>query len=115
MLFGTGAKATEETLGLLGDMTKQWKRELSTAAPDGQSAFAADAQIFLITVNLRDAPEAMERSQLLQIPTAFSISLDDVTRLIQAGGEVLNASPGFQGLIKSLGPATSGPPLAPTP
>ena len=109
MLFGTGAKATEETLGLLGDMTQQWKRELSTAAPDGKSAFAVDAQIYLITVNLRDAPEAMERSRLLQIPTAFSISLDDVTRLIQAGDQVLKASPGFQELIKALGPnAASG-------
>ena len=104
MLFGTGAKATEETLGLLGDMTQQWKRELSTAAPDGQSAFAADAQIYLITVNLRDAPEAVERSRLLQIPTAFSISLDDVTRLIQAGDQVLKASRGFQDLIKALVP-----------
>ena len=104
MLFGTGAKATEETLGLLNDITQQWKRELSTAAPDGQSAFAADAKIYLITVNLRDAPEAIERSRLLQIPTAFSISLDDVTRLIQAGNQVLKASPGFQELVKSLAP-----------
>ena len=112
MLFGTGAKATEETLGLLGDITQQWKRELSTAAPDGQSAFAADAQIYLITVNLRDAPEASERSRLLQIPTAFSIAVDDVTRLIQAGHQVLKASPGFQDLIKALAPAPAGVPRA---
>lgn len=102
MLFGTGARATQETLGMLGDIAQQWKRELNTAAPDGQSAFAEDAQIYVINVNLRDAPDTIERSRLLQIPTAFSIPQDDVTRLIQAGRQVLQASPGFQDLVRSL-------------
>lgn len=102
MLFGTGARANKETLGMLRDIAQQWKRELSTAAPDGQSAFADDAQIYVINVNLRDVPEAMERRRLLHIPTAFSIPPDDVTRLIQAGRQVLQASPGFQDLVRSL-------------
>lgn len=102
MLFGTGARATQETLGLLGDITEQWRREIAMAALDGQSAFAKDAQIYVITVNLRDAPDAVKRSRLLQIPTAFSIAGDDVTRLIQAGRDVLQASPRFKELVQSL-------------
>ena len=102
MLFGTGARATQETLGLLGDIAEQWRREIAMAALDGQSAFAKDAQIYVITVNLRDAPDAVKRSRLLQIPTAFSIAGDDVTRLIQAGRDVLQASPRFKELSKSL-------------
>ncbi len=108
MLFGTGARATQETLGLLDDISLQWKREVSAAAQDGQSAFAKDAQIYVITVNLRDAPEASERTRLLQIPTAFSIPIDDVTRLIQAGRDVLQASPRFKELVQSL-PAAGAP------
>lgn len=104
MLFGTGARATQETLAMLGDLARQWREELR-AASDGQSAFAKDAEIHVINVNLRDAPEAMERSRLLQIPTAFSIPAEDVTRLIHAGRQVLQASPGFQELLQSLPPA----------
>lgn len=102
MLFGTGARATQETLGLLSDVAQEWKRELRISARDGQSAFAEDAQIYVIPVNLRDAPEAMERSRLLQIPTAFSIPPDDVTRLIQAGRHVLEGSTSFKELMGSL-------------
>lgn len=108
MLFGTGARATQETLGLLDDIALQWKREVSQASKDGQSAFAKDAQIYVITVNLRDAPEATERTRLLQIPTAFSIEGDDVTRLIQAGRDVLQASPKFKELVQSLPRAGAG-------
>ena len=110
MLFGTGARATQETLGLLDDIALQWKREVNLAAQDGQSAFAKDAQIYVITVNLRDAPEASERTRLLQIPTAFSIPIDDVTRLIQAGRDVLQASPRFKELVQSLPQADTSAP-----
>ena len=110
MLFGTGARATQETLGLLDDIALQWKREVSLAAQDGQSAFAKDAQIYVIPVNLRDAPGVSERTRLLQIPTAFSIPIDDVTRLIQAGRDVLLASPRFKELLQSLPPVTGSQP-----
>ena len=110
MLFGTGARATQETLGLLDDIALQWKREVSLAAQDGQSAFAKDAQIYVIPVNLRDAPGVSERTRLLQIPTAFSIPIDDVTRSIQAGRDVLLASPRFKELLQSLPPMTGSQP-----
>jgi len=108
LLFGTGARATQETLGLLGDTVQTWRRELRREAMDGDP-FAPDAQIHLINVNLRDAPELRARHRLPQIPTAFSIPHDDVDRLIQAGRSILRASPEFQALQESLRPAQPDP------
>lgn len=108
LLFGSGARATQETLGLLSDTTQAWRRELSRAAQDGNNAFAPDAKIHVVNVNLRDAPELLGRSALLQIPTAFSILPGDVDRLIKAGRHILLASPEFKDLLKSL--AATPPP-----
>ena len=103
LLFGTGARATQETLGLLSDTVQTWRRELSGQAQE-DDPFAPDAQIHVINVNLRDAPEPLARRRLLQIPTAFSVPPDDVDNLIQAGRSILLASPDYQALVKSLQP-----------
>jgi NTE family protein len=70
---------------------------------DRFAGFASDAEIFLITVNLRDAPAGEGRRKLLQVPTAFTIRDTEVTQLIDAGRQVLRASPEYQALRKSLG------------
>jgi NTE family protein len=103
LLFGTGGRATQETLELLRDTVQAWRRELRSSNAEGRDPFAPDAQIHVINVNLRDAPELDERKFLLQIPTAFSLPPADVGRLVDAGGRVLRASPQFQALLKSLG------------
>jgi NTE family protein len=103
LLFGAGARATQETQEFLTDMAQQWKNELRRAAPGGADVFASDAQVYVIQVNLRDAPEWADRQTLLQIPTAFSIAPQDVDRLIDAGRQVLRSSPEFQSLLRSLG------------
>ena len=54
-------------------------------------------------VNLRDAPESMNRQQLLRVPTAFTVSDAEVTDLIAAGRGVLRQSPEFQALVRALG------------
>ena len=109
LLFGTGARATQETLGLLSDTTQAWRRELRLADAQADDPFASDAQIHVVNVNLRDAPELMERRLLLQMPTAFSLPRADVSRLIEAGRAVLLASPQFKALLESMGDV----PLAP--
>lgn len=105
LLFGTGARATQETLGLLRDTAQAWRRELrrTDAAADTHDPFAEDAQIHVVNVNLRDAPDLMGRQFLLQIPTAFSLPPGDVDRLMAAGRAILHASPEFKALLKSLG------------
>jgi NTE family protein len=102
LLFGTGARATQETLGLLNDTAQAWRRELRRAAPDGDDPFAPDAQIHVINVNLRDAPDDMGRRLLLQIPTAFSVAPAEVSSLIDAGRSILRESPEFKALLKSM-------------
>lgn len=102
LLFGAGARATTETQEFLADLTRQWKEELRTGSGRGSDAFARDAEIHVVQVNLRDAPDSARRRQLLQIPTALSIADDEVTSLIEAGGSILRNSPEFKALKKSL-------------
>jgi NTE family protein len=102
LVFGAGARASHETQGMLQDAAQAWRRELKRQLTPEQDPFSPDAEIYLINVNLRDAPDASRRSRLLQVPTAFSVSTEDVTGLIHAGHELLVASPEFQRLLLSL-------------
>ncbi len=103
LLFGAGNHATDETQAFLSDVARRWQEDLRQGRRDRFAGFAPDAEIFLITVNLRDASIGEERRKLLQIPTAFTISDSEVTQLIDAGREVLRASAAFRSLRKSLG------------
>ncbi len=100
LLFGAGNRATLETQEYLIDLAKRWETELRSGRTRF-AGFAPDAEIYLVQVNLRDAEE--QRSMLLQVPTALSISGAEVDGLIAAGRRVLRASPGFQALKRSLG------------
>ena len=106
MLFGAGAHATRETQEFLRDTIDQWRKSLAAGAPDLGDSFAPDAQIHVIQVNLRDGPDVLARKRLLQVPTAFSISSDEVSELIEAGGNVLRHSAEFKALMKSLSSPT---------
>ncbi|MDZ7919391.1 patatin-like phospholipase family protein [Rhodoferax sp.] len=102
LLFGAGARATKETQEFLADLTRQWKSELAQRYHGGQDVFAPDAQVHVIQVNLRDAPDVVQRRKLLQVPTALSISDQDVTQLIGAGRTILSESPEFKNLMQAL-------------
>ena len=115
LLFGTGARATNETQEYLHDVARTWRRDVAARGTSAQAdIFAPDAQIHVITVNLRDAP-AQERSRLLQVATAFSLPDDEVTELIAAGRQVLQDSPDFQALVRSLHAHAEPAPPAPHP
>lgn len=102
LLFGTGARATKETQEFLADITRQWQAELSAPGEAGFDAFAPNAEVHVIQVNLRDTPSELGRRTLLQVPTAFSITPGEVTQLIDAGSATLRESPEFQQLLRSL-------------
>jgi NTE family protein len=103
LLFGVGARATQETLGLLTDTAQAWRRELRRRVSDGaEDPFTPDAQIHVINVNLRDVPDDVGRRLLLQVPTAFSIAPAEVDSLIDAGRSTLRKSPEFKALVESL-------------
>lgn len=102
LLFGTGARATNETQEYLHDVVRAWHREVEGHGRTAESdVFAPGAEIHVIPISLRDAP-VQQRRQLLQVQTAFSISDQEVSELIAAGGQVLRASPEFQQLVRSL-------------
>jgi NTE family protein len=103
LLFGAGARATLETQEFLLDTARQWREDLRRRSEAGADAFAPDAQIHVVQVNLRDAAEGELRLRLMQTPTAFSISDDEVTRLIAAGRSALRRSADFQALRQALG------------
>lgn len=103
LLFGAGARATLETQEFLKDVTSQWRAELARAGQGGSDAFAPEAEIHVVQVNLRDVPDKSLRRLLLKVPTAFTIAPDDVTQLIGAGRQVLRQSPDYQALLRSLG------------
>ncbi len=103
LLFGTGARATNETQEYLHDVVSAWHKQVQAQGRSALAdAFAHDAEIHVVMVNLRDAP-IQRRRELLQVQTAFSIPDQEVSELIAAGGQVLRASPDFQALVRSLG------------
>lgn len=113
LLFGAGSRATQETLGLLSDVVAQWRREVGHHRGDGRDVFAPDASIHSITLNLRDAPAALDVDRLLQIPTAFSVSRGDVDLLIRAGRRMLLQSPQLRLLADNLGARWPESPIEP--
>lgn len=66
------------------------------------SPFAADAEIHVISVSLRDLKDEKTRNALLQVPTALTILPIQVRQLEEAGRAVLRESPQFQQLRDGL-------------
>ena len=103
LLFGAGARATTETQEFLADLTREWKRELRTRNADGVDAFAPDAEVHVVQVNLRDAAEGELRRRLLQVPTAFSISGEEVTEPDRGRARCAAALAGVRGAAALAG------------
>jgi NTE family protein len=56
-----------------------------------------------VRVELMDILHPDDRSFFNQIPTSFSLSDEQVDRLIEAGRELLRNNPDYQRLLKDLG------------
>jgi NTE family protein len=115
LLFGAGARETQVTLAMLDEDVQRWSRELHAQRGVQGSPFAADAQINVISISLRDIDDPTLRRSVLQVPTAFTIAPEDVTRLQEAGRAALRGSAEFQRLRRSLGaaPTSEDTPSAP--
>jgi len=102
LVFGAGSRTTTETSAMVIDATRRLAEELMADRVSAGSPFAADAQLHVISVSLRDVPDEALRQQLLQVPTAFTILPLQVRQLRDAGGAALRASAEFQKLVRSL-------------
>ncbi|MGZ5179556.1 MAG: patatin-like phospholipase family protein [Ramlibacter sp.] len=103
MVFGAGSRWTEETTELVKDTARKAAEELRTVRGRGDSPFAADAEIFVINIRLRDLQDPKRRDALLHVPTAFEILPSQSRELQAAGRELLRASPEFRRLRRGLG------------
>jgi len=111
LLFGAGSRVTQMTLAMLEDDLQRWNAELKRHRGAPNSPFAADAELHVISVGLRDVSDPEQRRLMLRVPTAFTIPAADVKLLQDAAHEALQRSPAFQRLVQSLG-ATAPPPSA---
>ena len=102
LVFGAGSRTTTETSAMVVDAALRLAEELVADRDSAGSPFAADAQLHLITVSLRDVPDEGLRRQLMQVPTAFTILPLQVRQLREAGRRTLRASAEFQKLVRSL-------------
>ncbi|MGM9491060.1 patatin-like phospholipase family protein [Ideonella sp. YS5] len=102
LIFGAGSRGTQETLAILNDDIRRWAEQLRKQRGAAGSPFAADAEIHVISVSLRDVPDEEERQLMLQVPTAFTITPADERRLQEAGRAALRASAEYQRLKASL-------------
>ena len=102
LLFGAGARLTRTTLGMMEDDVQRWRREIEDSRGTPGSPFAADADLHFVTVSLGEVHDLERRRSLLAVPTAFTVDANQVRELVKAGREVLQQSPEFQRLQRSL-------------
>jgi NTE family protein len=102
LVFGAGSRGTQETLAILHDDVRRTAAEIAAQRGAKGSPFAADAEIHVVSVSLRDIEDPKERQALLHVPTAFTITPADERLLQAAGRAALRQSPDFQRLRASL-------------
>ncbi len=105
LVFGAGSRATGETLEAMSDNSRRWRQELEAVRGRADSPFAADAELYIISVSLGDVKD----TALLQVPTALTILPWQVNQLQEAGRSALRASPDYQRLLAGLRPAPATP------
>lgn len=102
LVFGAGSRTTTETSAIVVDAARRLEEELVADRGSVSSPFAADAQLHVINVSLRDVPDEALRQQLLQVPTALTIQPLQVGQLREAGRRTLRALPEFQRLLRGV-------------
>ncbi|RZT97775.1 NTE family protein [Rivibacter subsaxonicus] len=102
LVFGAGSRVTTETTAMMNDVAQRLSAELQAARKLPGSPFAADAEIHVINVSLRDLQDASLRHAVLRVPTALTISPGQVRELRTAGRMALRGSAAFQRLRGSL-------------
>ncbi|MEA3275159.1 MAG: hypothetical protein U9Q81_07720 [Pseudomonadota bacterium] len=85
------------TLELMDQSLKRWPREVSTPGRPVTSDF--------IQVGFRDVEQPEMRQFFNRVPTSFSLTDEQVDKLIAAGRELLRGNPDYQRFLADLGGA----------
>jgi len=64
--------------------------------------FASPLDPYVVEVNFEALPDQNRRSYFLSLPTSFSLSREEIDRLIGVSGELLDGSAAFRELVQSL-------------
>jgi hypothetical protein len=64
--------------------------------------FANDIQPYIVEVDFKALPDPERRKYFLSLPTNFRLPRSDVQKLVDVGGELLQADPEFEQLLKDL-------------
>lgn len=102
LIFGAGARESQQTLAMLGDDLQLWRDEIERTRGLPGSPFSADCEVHVISVSLNDVDDDDFRHRLLRVPTAFTIEAQDVLELQRAGSEAVRNSRAFRDLLESL-------------
>lgn len=106
LVFGAGSRMTTETTAMMSDVARRLSGELRAARSLPGSPFAADAELHIINLSLRDLHDASLRHAVLRVPTALTILPGQVRELRAAGRLALRESAAFQRLRRSLNAST---------
>ena len=82
------------TIGLMKQSVARWAKELST--PE------RPVTPYFIQISFRDIKQPEKRRFFNRIPTSFSLSNEQVDRLIAAGQELLRSNADFQQFLSDL-------------
>jgi NTE family protein len=82
------------TVKLLKTQLKQWAQQLST--PENK------IKPYFIKFGFKDLPLAEERKYFNKIPTSFSLSKEQVDKLIKVGGRLIRHHPHYQQLLGDI-------------
>lgn len=102
LIFGAGTRDSQQTLAMLNDDLRRWRNEIQRTRGLPGSPFAADCEVYVVSVSLNDVDDDSFRYRLLRVPTAFTVEAQDVRDLQQAGSEAVRKSPAYQELVESL-------------
>jgi NTE family protein len=101
--FSKGLSASAETIAMLEESAATWTEQLKTSEMNTPgNMFAADSQLHIVQVNLREIPDPVLRERLKSLPTVFHLPRQEVDDLILAGKQTLEASPAFKKLMNSF-------------
>jgi NTE family protein len=107
LVFGAGSRETNVTLGILADDVRRWRAELEAERGRPGSPFTADAELHVVTLELREIPDRRLRNKALRMATSFTLPADDVALLRLAGRAVVESDTDFRRLRARLSGAVS--------
>jgi NTE family protein len=97
IINGGLGRMSRETGLVFNEAVEQWRTELDTLGADGR-----DTDIFAIEINLSDVGDAALRKRVLEVPTAFRVSPEDLAVLRQVAQLAVAGSDELQRFLASV-------------